>query len=190
VDPSLFWIGIIPVVVFVVLDSFSSKKIAIGAAIAFAFFEMLFTLAKFGSIDELTVFSVVLVVVFGWLSIKKDNDLYFKLQAAILNFFFALALFFFYFVLDKPMFTFMLEKYFSGMMASFQQKGIPEQAVIRLMDALSRDLGFWLLAHAAITAYAALKMSKWWWFFFRVPFFYILMFLAMVVESRIVFARG
>lgn len=189
-DITMLWIGIVPIIVFVILDSFSSKRVAIGAAIAFACLEMVFTLVKFGTIDELTIFSVVLVAVFGWLSIKKNNDLFFKLQAAVLNFFFALALFFFYYVLDKPMFTFMLQKYFSSQMVLFQQKGIPEEYVFRLMDALSRDLGFWLLFHSFITAYAALRMSKWWWFFFRVPFFYIMLFLAMLIESRMVFGRG
>lgn len=64
-DASLFWIGILPVVAFVILDSVTTKKNAIYCAIAFAFAELAFTLIKFHRIDELTVFSLLLVVLFG-----------------------------------------------------------------------------------------------------------------------------
>src|SRR3989339_998956 len=178
-DVSLLWIGVLPVVIFVILDAFTNKKAAILSAIAFAVAESVFSLIKFGAIDELTVLSLVLVVFFGFLSIKKNNDLYFKLQGPILNVFFAVVLFFFYWILHKPLFNFMLEKYFGDFMVMFDQRGISREAVMRLMNGLSRDLGYWLLFHSLITAFAALRLSKWWWFFFRVPFFYAMLFIAM-----------
>jgi intracellular septation protein len=185
-DVSLFWIGILPVVAFVILDSFTTKKNAIYSAIALAVAELLFTIIKFHTIDELTVFSVLLVIVFGGISIKKNNDLFFKLQPAFLGLFFALSFFFFYYVLDKPIFNFMMEKYFNNNVEMFLKGRIPREYFMRLLNVLSRDLGWWILGHAALTAYAAVKLSKWWWFFIRVPAFYIILIIAMMFEQRVV----
>lgn len=183
-DASTFFTGILPIIVFVILDSITSKKTAIISAVGLAFAELLFTLIKYHTIDELTVLSVLLAVVFGWLSIKKNNDLYFKLQPAVLGFFFAMSFFFFYYVLHKPLFNFMIDKYLDNNIEPLLHGRIRKEDFMEIMRVMSRDLGWWILGHACLTAYAAIRLSKWWWFVIRVPFFYILLFIAMWVEMR------
>jgi len=185
-DINTFFIGILPVIVFVVLDSITTKKSAIISAVVLAFGEFLFTIIKYHTIDELTVLSVALVVVFGWLSIKKGNDIYFKIQPAILGLFFSASFFFFYYILDKPLFNFMVEKYLDNDIGKYIPANIPKEYFMEMMRIMSRDLGWWILFHALLTAYAAFRMSKWWWFFIRVPFFYILLFIGMLFEQRVV----
>jgi len=185
-DVNTFFIGILPVIVFVVLDSVTTKKTAIISAVALAFAEFVFTIVKYHTIDELTVLSVLLAVVFGWLSIKKNNDLYFKLQPAILGVFFAGSFFFFYHVLNKPLFNYMIEKYMNNNIEPFLHNKIPKDYFMEMMRVMSRDLGWWVLAHALLTAYAAVKLSKWWWFVIRVPLFYVILVVAMLFEMRVV----
>jgi intracellular septation protein A len=185
-DINTFFVGVLPILIFVILDSVTTKKAAILSAMLLALGELIFTLVKYHTIDELTVLSVVLVALFGGLSIKKNNDVYFKLQPAILGFFFAASFFFFYYFLDKPIFNFMIEKYFNNDVEPFLHNRVPKGYFLELMRVLSRDLGWWILAHALLTAYAAFRMSKWWWFAIRVPFFYVIIFIAMWVEQRVV----
>jgi len=181
-DASLFWIGIVPVIAFVVLDSFTSKRAAIISAMALAAAECVFSIVSFGSLDELTVFSFSLVIVMGVFSIKTKNDLFFKLQPAILGLFFAGSFFFFYFILDKPLLTFMAEKYLGAQIDVLIRGKVSREVFERMMTLLSRDLGWWIFGHAALTAYAALRLSKWWGLVIRVPMFYVILFIGMYVE--------
>lgn len=104
----------------------------------------------------------------------------------MLGLFFALSFFVFYYGLDKPLFNFMMEKYFDNNYSLFTRNRLPEAYFRELMRVLSRDLGWWILAHAGLTAYAAVRLSKWWWFAVRVPGFYAVLILAMIFEQRVV----
>jgi intracellular septation protein len=175
-DLSTLYIGILPILAFVIIDSFSSKRAAILSAMGMALLEVVFTIVKYHTIDSISVVAVVLALAFGFISWKMNNDIYFKLQPAILNFFFGISFLFFYHILEKPIMILMAEKYFPDMIDKLlASKGIPKAYFTEILRLMSRDLGWWLIAHAVLTAYAALKWSKWVWFVIRVPLFYLML---------------
>ena len=77
-------------------------------------------------------------------------------------------------VLNKPILVLMLNKY---------KYGLPEEAQQQLsnpfiQEALARTsfyLGWGLILHALLVAYAALKMSNWWWLIIRGIGFYLVL---------------
>jgi len=178
----LILLGIIPVLVYVVLESFTSKRAAVGAALALALLEMIFTLVTFGRLDELTLLSFAVVGVLGLLSVKKDNDLYYKLHPAILHGFFACAFFVFYYILDKPLLNYLINKYAGNRLDGlFDNQLVSKHFLLAYIKALSRDMSWWLLLHALLTAFAAWRLSKWWWLVISVPGLILIVFLAAIV---------
>ncbi len=174
-------LGIMPVLIFVIVDAFASARKAVGAALVMALFDLAYSLYLSGTIDEITWLSFALVAVLGFISIKKNNPLFFKLQPAILGCFIALTFLFFYFILDKPLMNVFYHKYFEKILVV--PPGVDMAVFENIMRLISRDLAWWLLIHALALAYAAFKMSKWWWFAIRVPIFYLWLFIAMFVET-------
>lgn len=183
-DSSTIWIGILPVLVFVILESVSGKRVALISAIVLAFLELIFSLIVYGAIDELTIIGFVLVGIAVFLSLKTDNDLYFKLQPVVLGLIFAGIFLVFYFILDKPLLIFMYDKYMKGAVGNLLNDDAKRFVFLKAMHILSRDMGFWFILHAALTCWAALKLSKWWWFAIRVPGLYLIMILACIVAIR------
>ncbi len=180
-DSSFLYFGLLPALLFVLIDSFSSKKAAIIGATAMAVLELAFTLIMYGAIDFLSVMAVCFALFFGFLSFKLNNDIYFKLQTPILNTFFAAAFLFSYHILKRPLLTVMMEKYMPGFVANLEAtRGIDTSLFMGMLNTLSRDMGIWLLLHSSLTAYAALKLSKWVWFLCRVPLFYVMLFIAVL----------
>ncbi|MFH0920310.1 MAG: septation protein IspZ [Fibrobacterota bacterium] len=182
-DARLFWIGILPILLFVVLDSFTSKKTAILSATGMALAELVFTLVQYHTIDGLTVMAGVLAVGFGLLSYKLKNDLYFKLQAAIVGAMMGLAMLFYYYVLNEPLMHVAAQKYMGDKFyLLLEAKGWTRPLIDELLRRISRDFGWFLLAHAGVTAWTALRCNKWIWFTVRVPLLYALAFLMMQTE--------
>lgn len=181
-ESSTFWFGIVPVIAFVVLESFAGKRMAIVIALVLACAELVFSLVVYGAIDELTILAFVIVIIAGVISVKTGNDLYFKLQPALVSVATATAFFIYYYLLDRPLLTFMMHKYLPSMLA---QLPADRQALFEgTMRVLSRDFIFWFLLHAVLTAYAAVRLSKWWWFAIRVPGLYLMLFLATFIAVR------
>jgi len=180
---SSFWIGILPIIVFVILESFTGKRAALVSAVIMAALELIFSLTVYGGIDELTILGFVLVGVAVFLSVKTDNDLFFKFQPVALGVILSLTFFVFYYILDRPLLTAMFDKYMAGSYAQIS-RGMPKEFFLRILTVLSRDLVFWFLLHAALIAWAALRLSKWWWFAIRVPGFYIILFVACLIAVR------
>ncbi|MFP4522147.1 MAG: septation protein IspZ [Fibrobacterota bacterium] len=181
-DSSLLWAGIIPVILFIVLDSIASRKAAVYSAVVFAVLETVFTFVKFGRPDEITLLSGILIIVLGYFTLKKEDNRYFLMQPVVLGVFTAAVFFFFYYVLDKPLLNYLFYKYD---LEKIYGVAIPE----RPLEILSRDMGFWFLLHAGILYYAAVRLGKWWWAAIRVPGLYILLIVALYME-KILFMRG
>jgi hypothetical protein len=185
-DLTTFFTGILPLLVFVILDSVTSKKTAILSAMLMAVAELVFTLVQYHTIDGLTVMAGVLAVGFGFLSYKLKNDIYFKLQAAIVGAMLGLAMLFYYHALGQPLMNVAMNKYMGDKLyVLFEANGWPRPMLDELLRRISRDLGWWLLGHAGLTAYTALKCNKWLWFVVRVPLLYIMVFVVMRVEMSL-----
>lgn len=183
-DSSLFWIGFLPVVTFVLLTTVSTQKIALWAALICALLVALFAWLVWGSVDELTLLTLGMIVVAVLLSLKTDNEVYFKLQPAVGGALFASVLFVFYFILDKPLLSSMFDRYFASTYEKTLRGKISVSMFKDYLQALSLDLMFGFIVHAACVAFAAFRMSRWWWLAVRIPGLYIMLCFTSFTASR------
>ncbi len=183
-DSSLFWIGFLPVVTFVLLITISTRRIALWAALASALIVPLFAWLMWGSVDELTLVTLGMIVLAVLLSLKTDNEVYFKLQPAVGGTLFALILFVFYFILDKPLLSSMFDRYFAATYEKTLRGKISVVMFKEYLRALSLDLIFGFIAHAACVAFAAFRMSRWWWLAIRIPGLYLMLCFTSFTAAR------
>lgn len=171
---SAIFLGILPLLAFVLIDSFAGLKSGVIAAIAFALAETAYTLFIYQTIDSLTVGSTVLVLVFGVLSLKSNNAIYLKLQPVVLGVAFGLVLLVMQ-LLNQPLLVMMVEKY-QFMVPEELRSQLIHKTYLTMLARLSGILGFGFLIHAGLVAYSAFYMSKWWWLVFRGIGLYIMLF--------------
>lgn len=183
-DSSLFWIGFLPVVTFVVLVTFSSRKVALWSAVATACMVAGAAWLAWGSVDDLTLVTLGMIVAAALLSLKTDNEVYFKLQPAIGGLLFAIVLSVFYFVLDRPLLESMFDRYFAATYEKSLRGKISVEAFKAYLGALSLDLIFGFIAHASLVAYAAFRMSRWWWLTIRIPGLYVMLCFTSLTAAR------
>lgn len=177
---SLF-IGIIPLLIFVILDSLSNLKAALIGAVIMALFEVIFSIFYFGEIDILTILSFVLVVVLAYFSYKKGKSIHFKMQPVILSFVFGFTFIIAYF-LHYPLFYIFSIKY---------KQYLPEQfnlflsypIFVDFLKLASLYMGYGFILHAIATWITALKLSNWWWIIMRGVGFYFFSILAILVAK-------
>jgi intracellular septation protein A len=171
-------LGILPLFVFVILDSFLGPKKAMISAIVCALGEFVFSLVYFKEVDTVSLVSLALLAVLSYLSFKTDNPRYFKYQPVILSWLFALVLFAST-LLGKPILLAMMDKY-QSFMPDQTRHLLREHFFRSLITKFNYCLGFSLIAHGALTAFAAHRLSNWWWLIIRGIGFYFFLFLAMV----------
>ena len=176
---SLFLMGVLPLIIFVLVDSFAGVKKAVVFAALFAFAEALFTYFYFGFLDEISLGALVLVLIFAYLSYKSNNPIFFKLQPVFLgvltSVFFLIMQF-----LNKPIMVLVSQKY---------KDFFPPEIAVRVMDPimvqhlsiLSLYLGWGFLLHSFCVYYAAKKMSNLWWLLIRGLGVYIMMFVCALL---------
>ena len=178
-ESSNLFIGILPLVIFVILDSFLSVKIALLSAVLFAFAEAIYTYLSFGGLDIVTGFSFFLITILGALSIYKEDSIYFKYSPAILSILMC-AYFLFTYYIDEPLFLVMVSKY--GDLFSDEQKALFSTPIMRKLLAKSTlTSGVGLFCHGLITAYAAKKLSNVWWLVCRGIGFYLILFISFFI---------
>ncbi len=176
-NSSSILLGILPLLLFVIVDSFSGVKAAIITALIVAAAEVGYSLYAFGEVDWITGLSFLLIVVLGGISYWKKTSIHFKLQPVILSLVFAVTFLVTYYM-GKPILLEMMDKY---------QALLPEQAQQMLEVPIFRELmakvthycGYAFIAHAALTAWAAFKLNNWWWIAMRGIGFYVFMLGAM-----------
>lgn len=172
-DISLLLFGIAPLLIFVVVDSFCGIKSGVIAAIVLAVAEIMYTFIVSGTVDGFTIGSAALVLILGLASYKLENPIYMKLQPVVVGVILSLV-FLVMQLAGKPLLVEIAQHY---------QRHMPEQMQAHLNDPrfhdllarLSSVLGVGLLAHAALTAYAAFFLNNWWWIAFRGIGFYLVL---------------
>lgn len=180
-DSTILLFGILPLLAFVLIDSFAGLRSGLIAGILIALAEAAYSLFFFGSIDELTIGSTLLIIVFGAISFKTKKDIYFKLQPVFIGLIFGAILLIMDF-LDKPLLVMMMEKY-QYMLPEEYRNQLSNPNMQILMKDLSGTLGYGFLIHAACVAYSAFKMNKWWWLIIRGIGLYLMMFLCAMISA-------
>ena len=178
-ENSALYFGIIPLIAFVLIDSFMGLKAGLIAAIAFAFLESAASIYWFGGIDWLSILSLLLVLLLAYVSYRKKTAIHFKLQPVVLSIIFGMTFLITYWM-GRPIMYSMLVKY-QAQLPPQMQALMQDEQYIALLKLSSHYLGYALLLHAGLTAWAAFKMSNWWWVLIRGVGFYGFTILAMLI---------
>lgn len=176
---SVFFFGILPLIAFVVIDSFAGLKAGIIAAVVFALVEIIYSLAVFGTVDSLTIGTLVLVLVLGFISYKSNNSIYFKLQPVFVGVVFGSVLLVTQ-AMGKPLLLLLVDKY-QAMLPDDLALHFSNPMIRTMFARVSGILGVGFLVHAALVAYAAFRLNNWWWLFIRGIGVYIMMIICVVI---------
>ena len=172
----LFLFGLLPLLVFVLVDSFAGLRAGLVSALIFALLEACYSLYTFGEVDSLTLGSFLLVAVFGAISFWQKKSIYFKLQPFFVGVFSGVFLIVMQ-LMEKPVFLIAAKKY-KNLFPDEMQKLLAEPFFLEILEKASWHTGSWLLVHAFCVAYAAFYLSKWWWLIIRGLGLYLSLFLA------------
>lgn len=171
--------GILPLLAFVIMDSFFGMKSGLMAAVLLAGVELFYTLVKFGTIDSVTALSVFTVVLMSFLAWKKESEKIFLFQPVIISFFFG-AYFTITYFMNEPILIVFFDKYAKDLMTTEQFSMMNSPLMRKLMEKSTLTNGLFFFVHAGCTWFAAIKLNKWWWIAVRGIGFYFFMFLGML----------
>lgn len=174
--PTVFLTQLLPLIVFIVVDSVvTDVRISIAAAIVFAAGQLTFTWVKRRRFDWFVLLDVALIGGFGAVSIVLDDDLFFRVKPAVLEgvtVLFMLAL-----VLAPEPF---LLGYFGRIM--------PERALrpeaLGMMKSMLRWLSCFTLLHIAVMLYATFHASRGTWAMVSGPGYYVVFVPTLVMALR------
>ncbi|USN49930.1 MAG: septation protein IspZ [Myxococcales bacterium] len=170
--------GLLPLVAFVIIDNFLGLKSGLIAAIILAFLEAGYSIFVFGSLDALSIASLVLVLAFGFWSLKSQKPIYIKLQPVIFGLIFSVVILVLQY-LNKPLLPLFLDKYGEQFPKEIMY-AFAHQNMRGLLSQLSLNLGIGILIHAVLVAYAAFRLNNWWWLLIRGIGFYLMMALCIL----------
>jgi hypothetical protein len=175
--------GILPLVVFALVDIFAGLRAALIAAIVFAVLEACWSYYTFGEIDHLTWVSLGLICVMGALSYKMKSDRLFKFQPVALGVIAALV-FVYFRVTEAPLLLQLVPKV--SLLLPPERRDLFESpqalAALNRLDLLMIAV---LLIHSALVAWAAVRKSTMVWLIVRGVMLYVLMLLAVLLNHAI-----
>lgn len=149
---SLFFGGLLPIVVFTLIDEYQGPFWGTVVAMLFGCGEIAYEKFRLGKIEKITLISNFLIFILGIASIATDSGLWFKMQPAIFEAFCALFLWGSLF-LKKPLIVSLAEK---------QGNVFPLEAY-SLLKMLTLRLGIFLGIHAALATWAAIAWTTAQW---------------------------
>ena len=184
---NIWWIvaGIMPLLLFVVVDSFCGlNKGLIVAAIA-AVAELILSLVILKTVDPLSLGGLILVLVMGLAAWKMQSPTVFKMQPVVVGLALVLILLGSY-AIGQPLLTLLMTKYKSLMPEQLaQQVGHP--LFIKWLDLSTLCSGVGIFIQTALVAWAALKLNNWWWIVFRGVGFHLFFFGSVILARSLVF---
>ena len=172
-------IGILPLLAFVIIDTFFNIKIALIFTVVLAIIEAVWTYYTFGGLDSITLVSFFLILLLSIFSYVKKNSFYFKIQPVIVSFLLGSYLLITYYFND-PFFVKLVHKY-SDLLSNDHKLILKNPTNLRLLTRSSLTSGLGLIIHGLVTYVAAKKLSNWWWLAVRGIGFYLFMFLSFFV---------
>lgn len=177
-NSSLLWFGFLPVVAFLVMDTFSGKRKALWGALILGMFEAGYTIAVFGALDYLSLLAFVVLAVFVVASLRTQDDFFFKIHGAVINVIFAAAMLIAFYGFHRALLVDAANKYLELDKLIAMNPQLEKESMLETFRLLSFQLPWWLILHSLLTIYAAANWGKWAWAFVRVPGFIIMLILA------------
>lgn len=170
---SIVFYGMIPLLVFVLVDIFANLKWAVIASIVFAVFDVALSYYTLKNLDPGSVLALVALCGLGFLSLRSGDARWVKLQPVIVSVAFALFVAYFQFW-GQPV----LERYLPFVRDEMpaQMRGYLDNPIFlaKLNRGVTALIGVFLV-HAALVAWAAYRMSNWAWLMVRGLGFWVLL---------------
>ena len=165
-------LDLIPVLIFVVLDSMGKIRYAVIAAVLAASLELFFSHFFLGGVDKIALIYVSLFLIFGSLSYKFNNSLFFKFKPVAVSGVSA-VIFLVTWVSGNPFMVLLMERYSEHLPAQLHSLYATAQWE-KILTGVSFYMIFGLLAHAALVAWVAVRLNTWWWFVARNGGFFLI----------------
>ncbi len=174
-----FILIILPLIAFVIADTFGGLKWGVLSAIAFAVLAFIANIWLMGSLEPTSIIEPALILALGLIALKLNDARWFKFQPVIVNAAIAILLSY-YQIFDRPF----LVKYFPLMKASVppeNQALFENPLILPAMANISLHCIFLLIAHGLLVAWAAARKSDWVWIGMRLAI-YPLLLAIMVID--------
>jgi intracellular septation protein len=152
VNFGLLLAGILPVIIFTIIEEYYGTYWGLIAGVIFGVGEIIWEYRKDRKVSGVTLFGNGMLFLLGGISIFTNDGIWFKLQPAILELVFALFLWG-SLIIKKPIMNLMMEK---------QKLEVPEIIKSR-MNAMTFRIGIFLLLHAMLATWAALQWTTQAW---------------------------
>lgn len=148
----LLWGGILPVVIFTVIEDRYGAKAGVYATFVYAVGEILYEKIRLKKIEKMTLWFNGLILGLGSISILADDGIWFKLQPAIIEVIFFVMLFWSS-RKGKPFLLALAEK---------QNPNLDERGR-EFLRAINFRLSFFFLGHAIVATWAAISWPTSYW---------------------------
>ncbi len=178
---SIFLSATLPLFIYFAIDHFFEFHIAIILTVVYGILEFTFFYIKDKRVDKLIMIATVLVVIMGAISYTFDNEAFFKLKPAIMQFL-GVAFLMYFVITKKSIFELMKDR------LPKNAREIPPERE-GMMNVMVRDMAIMLFLHTFLIVYSAYYMSTAAWTFISGILPYILMFLLMFVEIALMKKR-
>ena len=172
---------VLPLLVFILVDTFASLNIALVAAVIVAIGECLFSYFHVGELDTFSVFSIFLVFLMAGLAFTKKSRRIFYLKPAILSFGLGLFLVITYFMNKYVLYEGMTK--YGDLFPPEAKAALDHESVQKMMKSASLTVGLATILHGVVATYAALKMNRWWWFVIAGLGAYVFLFAGMIFAA-------
>ena len=177
--------GLLPLIVFAIVDIFASMRTAIIAAIIASVVEAAWGWYSYGEVDPTTWLSLGLILLMGFVSIKMRSDRLFKFQPVVMALVFAAVLGWYQWQ-GNPLMVQMMPKV-AALLSEAQRAQMSDPRFIHSMTRLDFLLIPSFLAHASLVAWAATSKTTMYWLVARGVGFYVLM--AIAILGNVIMSR-
>jgi intracellular septation protein A len=196
-NASLMIMEFLPLIVYIGVDAWKGFRAGIIAAMICTLVMLAYDFILFNELDKFILGEGIMILVLGAISLKMNNDRYFKFQPTVLALVFAGVFAWFQFF-DKPLmlhFVPHMEKLFQSQpteLRALDGTQLPSAEASPMLDmlhsehfkkVLSRLSGhmIWLfIAHGLIMIYAAMRLRTTGWFAWRLAIYPALFILVVI----------
>lgn len=163
--------GFLPLLIFVIVDSFCGLKKGILAAIIAAILELFLSLYLFKTVDMLTIGALALVVVMGAAAWKMRSPTVFKMQPVVVGLALSGVLLISY-AIGQPILVVMITKYQEFLPGPMAMQ-VNNPLFLKWLSLSTLYCGLALLLQSFLVGWAAVKLNNWLWIAFRGIGFYV-----------------
>jgi hypothetical protein len=164
-DLQFFFLGILPLLLFVVVDIKYGMKAGIVTAVVVALILGIWMYIKTGQVDPIAVFEIAFLIVLGAISVKLKNSKFFKFQPTIIGIMIALYIGYLQFFVEPILIHY---RPMAVALRPEMEQLLMSPHMTTLFTIISLHLIPLFFIHALMCGYAALKLGNMAWIFTRI----------------------